>query len=201
MQVRCNTRCNNRCKELWVPSIALTAAVLLGGCVERRVWIETDPPGALVWLNDTQVGRSPVDVSITHHGIYDVRIEKEGYEPLVTSADTDGPIWDTVPLDFFVEILPIDAKCDARWKFLLSPRDDSEVALVGRATDLRDRLRVEDQRKPSDGLSEGEERLKKLEEAVEGQPQDPSMTPDASMRKSVPETAPPAPTVPPSQLP
>jgi hypothetical protein len=40
-----------------------------------------------------------------------------------------------------------------------------------------------------------------LEEAVEGQPQDPSMTPDASMRKSVPETAPPAPTVPPSQLP
>ena len=186
------TRCNN----LLVPSIALTAAVLLGGCVERRVWIETDPPGALVWLNDTQVGRSPVDVSITHHGIYDVRIEKEGYEPLVTSADTDGPIWDTVPLDFFVEILPIDAKCDARWKFLLSPRDDSEIALVGRATDLRDRLRVEDQRKPSDGLSKGEERFEKLQEAVEGQAQDPSLMP-----KPVPESAPPAPTVPPSQLP
>ena len=74
-------------------------------------------------------------------------------------------------------------------------------AFVGRATDLRDRLRVEDQRKPADGLSAGEERLKKLEEAVEGQPQDPSLTPDASMRKSVPETAPPAPMVPPSQLP
>ncbi|MEY2795271.1 MAG: hypothetical protein RIR10_987 [Planctomycetota bacterium] len=186
------TRCNN----LLAPSIALTAVVLLGGCVERRVWIETDPPGALVWLNDTQVGRSPVDVSITHHGIYDVRIEKEGFEPLVTSADTNGPIWDSVPLDFFVEILPIDAKCDARWKFLLSPRDDSEIALVGRATDLRDRLRVEDQRKPADGLSKGEERFEKLQEAVEGQAQDPSLMP-----KPVPESAPPAPTVPPSQLP
>jgi len=192
MKRRMQTRCNN----LLAPSIALTAVVLLGGCVERRVWIETDPPGALVWLNDTQVGRSPVDVSITHHGIYDVRIEKEGFEPLVTSADTNGPIWDSVPLDFFVEILPIDAKCEARWKFLLSPRDDSEVALVGRATDLRDRLRVEGERKPADGLSEGEERFEKLQEAVEGKPQDPSLMP-----KAVPESAPPAPTVPPSQLP
>ena len=186
----------SRWHTILVPSVALATSILLTGCIERRVWIETDPPGALVWLNDTQVGRSPVDVSITHHGIYDVRIEKEGYEPLVTSADTDGPMWDTVPLDFFVEILPIDAKCDARWKFLLSPRDDSESALVSRAADLRDRLRVEGEQKPADGLSEGEERLKKLEEAVEGKPQDPAL-----MEKPIPEAAPPAPTVPPAQLP
>jgi hypothetical protein len=117
----------------------VAAAALLGGCVERRIFIETDPPGALVWLNDAQVGRSPVDVGFTHHGVYDLRIEKEGYEPLVTPADTNGPIWDAVPLDFFAEVLPVDAKAEARWKFTLTPRNDSEEALVERAAALRAR--------------------------------------------------------------
>ncbi|MFM7260882.1 MAG: PEGA domain-containing protein [bacterium] len=185
----------------------LATSIVLGGCVERRVWIETDPPGALVWLNDTQVGRSPVGVSITHHGIYDVRIEKEGFEPLLTSADSEGPLWDTVPLDFFAEILPIDAKCEKGWKFTLSPRDDSEVALVGRATDLRDRLRVESEQKPLDGKSAGEEEIEKLEEAVEAKPQDPGLRSSSGLQsqglapKPVPMQAPPAPTVPPSQVP
>jgi hypothetical protein len=177
-------------------ALGCVIALALGGCVERRVWIETDPPGALVWLNDTQVGRSPVGVSITHHGIYDVRIEMEGFEPLLTSADSDGPLWDTVPLDFFAEVLPIDAKCEKGWKFTLSPRDDSEIALVGRATDLRDRLRVESEQKPADGRSAGEEEIEKLEEAVESKPQDPGLEP-----KPVPSQAPPAPTVPPSEVP
>ena len=119
--------------------VVVAAAALLGGCVERRIFIETDPPGALVWLNDAQVGRSPVDVGFTHHGVYDLRIEKEGYEPLVTPADTNGPIWDAVPLDFFAEVLPVDAKAEARWKFTLTPRNDSEEALVERASQLRSR--------------------------------------------------------------
>ena len=53
----------------------LAGTSALVGCVERRVWIDSNPPGALVWLNDAQVGRTPVDVSITHHGVYDVRLE------------------------------------------------------------------------------------------------------------------------------
>jgi hypothetical protein len=124
-------------------SIVPVAAVVLAltGCVERRVWIDTEPPGALVWLNDTQLGRSPVDVGITHDGVYDLRIEKEGYEPLVTPATVDGPLWDQVPLDFVVEVLPINARSETHWKFTLHKRDDSEAALVGRAGELREKLR------------------------------------------------------------
>ncbi|MFM1822782.1 MAG: hypothetical protein RI967_1048 [Planctomycetota bacterium] len=118
----------------------LLASCALAGCVERRVSIETDPPGALVWINDVQVGRSPVGVEIVHDGVYDLRLEKEGYEPLVTPATAEGPLWDAVPFDFFAEILPIDARREARWVFTLVPRDDSEDALVGRAEALRGRL-------------------------------------------------------------
>lgn len=151
----------------------LAGTSALVGCVERRVWIDSNPPGALVWLNDAQVGRTPVDVSITHHGVYDVRLEKEGFEPLMTSADSDGPFWDTVPLDFFVEILPITARCESRWVFTLLPRNDSEVALVDRATTLRDILRGESQPK----ASSGEDDFKRLQEALQGKAQDPALMP------------------------
>ena len=121
--------------------LAAIAFATLAGCVERRIWIDSEPSGALVWINHAQVGRTPVDVSFTHEGTYDVRIEKEGYEPLVTPATTEGPVWDMVPLDFVVEILPIKALNETRWKFTLVPRDDSESALLDRAAGLRDRLR------------------------------------------------------------
>ncbi len=120
--------------------LAACTAVGLVGCVERRVWIETDPPGALVWVNEVQAGRSPVGVEIVHDGVYDLRLEKEGYEPLTTPATVDGPLWDTVPLDFFAEVLPVDARRETRWRFTLTPREDSEDALVDRAQSLRDRL-------------------------------------------------------------
>jgi hypothetical protein len=158
----------------------------LGGCVERRIWIDTEPQGALVWVNDAQVGRTPVDVAITHEGTYDLRIEKEGYEPLVTPATTSGPIWDTVPLDLIVEILPINARNETRWKFTLVRRDDSENALVDRATGLRDRLRGESMRADGvvggddDGQKAGKAEFKKLQDSVEGKPADPALdTPPA----------------------
>ena len=148
------------------PSIVLACALVLSllGCVERRVWIESTPPGALVWLNDAQVGRTPVDVAITHHGVYDIRREKEGYEPLITSANTDGPAWDTAPLDLGAELMPMKFKCEARWSFTLWPRDDSEIALVDRATALRDRLLGES----AAASPTGEQLLKQLQNEVEG---------------------------------
>lgn len=124
-----------------IPALAaIASAAALTGCVERRIWIDTDPPGALVWLNDAQLGRSPVDVGILHDGVYDLRIEKDGFEPIVTGVDVHGPIWDTVPLDFFAEVLPVDARHDSRWRFTLRVRDDSESALVERAARLRETM-------------------------------------------------------------
>jgi hypothetical protein len=128
--------------------MVIALSMLLGGCVERRVWIDSEPQGALVWLNDAQVGRTPVDVSITHGGTYDLRLEKEGFEPLMTPATTEGPVWDVVPIDFVVEILPVKARSETRWKFTLEPRNDSEEALVERAAGLRDRLRGDDAAAP-----------------------------------------------------
>ncbi len=48
-----------------------------GGCVERTIHITSDPSGALVHLNDEEVGRTPVTVPFTFYGVYSVRLTQE----------------------------------------------------------------------------------------------------------------------------
>jgi len=140
-----------------VTMTAVAALAALSGCVERRISIDTEPQGALVWLNDAQIGRTPVDVAFTHEGTYDLRLEKEGFEPLVTPAKTTGPVWDVVPVDFVVEVLPIQARSQTRWTFTLTPRDDSEEALLSRAGALRARAAGNDAKESVPAATEATE--------------------------------------------
>src|SRR5258706_9997592 len=58
----------------------LPALALVAGCVERTMTIKSDPPGALVYLNDREIGRTPVTRDFTWYGDYQVEIRKDGYE-------------------------------------------------------------------------------------------------------------------------
>src|SRR5262245_38010859 len=46
------------------------AAGLAGGCVERKYTVYTDPPNALVLVNNTPLGASPADGSFVYYGKY-----------------------------------------------------------------------------------------------------------------------------------
>ncbi len=52
--------------------------LLCTGCIERLITVSSQPPGALVYLNDEEVGRTPVTVPFRFYGVYDVRLEHEG---------------------------------------------------------------------------------------------------------------------------
>lgn len=88
----------------WPVALCL-AAVLLTGCVERRLTIHTEPQGAIVTLNDQEIGVSPVTVPFNWYGDYWVRISKDGYETLNTHRKLKAPLHDYPPFDFFAEIL------------------------------------------------------------------------------------------------
>lgn len=94
----------------------------LNGCVERRLTILTDPPEASVWLNDEEIGRTPVSVGFNWYGDYKIRIEKEGYEILNTHQEMKRPLEDYFPLDFLTEVLwPGTIRRDLTWSFTLQP--------------------------------------------------------------------------------
>ena len=108
-------------------SLTLTAAVSLSiltltGCVERKLTINTEPAGALVWLNDEEIGASPVTVEFNWYGDYKVHISKEGYETLNTHRELKGPLHDAPILDFFAEVLwPGRIVDEYEWTFNLNP--------------------------------------------------------------------------------
>ncbi|MGE0478887.1 MAG: PEGA domain-containing protein [Phycisphaerae bacterium] len=123
--------------------IAVAAIMsLTGGCVERIAKIETQPPGAIVVINDEEVGVSPVTFSFLWYGDYDIVVRKEGYETLKTHHRIEAPWYQYPPIDFVVETLIPATLRDQRTlpTLRLTPLErPSNEALVERADELRQR--------------------------------------------------------------
>lgn len=120
-----------------VLSMAITCT--LGGCVRRTITITTEPPNALVSLNNQEIGRSTVTTDFLWYGDYDVVIRKEGYTTLKTHWLIKPPWYQLIPIDFFAEILWPGWFHDRRTNhFELTPRElPSSDELIMRADQAR----------------------------------------------------------------
>ncbi len=76
-----------------------------GGCVDRRFVVETDPPGAIVYVNGYRVGATPCDVPFTYYGTYHFEFQRDGYQTLVVNECVKAPWYEYFPLEFFSENL------------------------------------------------------------------------------------------------
>jgi hypothetical protein len=124
-------------------TICLIVSLLQSGCVERKLTINTEPQGALVILNDEEIGTSPVTVSFEWYGDYWIRISKEGYESLNTHRPLKRPLHDIPPFDFFAQIINPNRIVDSyEWTFPLEPRKQiSRDELIQAAERLEKDLR------------------------------------------------------------
>ncbi len=106
--------------------LLLTVLCLLGvGCVQRTISITSEPAGALVYLNDNEVGRTPVTVPFVFYGVYDVRLEAEGYQPLWTTQKAKAPWWETPGIDLVAEAVPRN-KAELSWHFTMDEQPLAE---------------------------------------------------------------------------
>ena len=121
------------------------AAALLPACVQRRISITSTPPGALVHLNDQEVGRTPLTVPFTFYGTYDVRLTADDRPPLWTSAKARQPWWEYPGPDLVAELIP-GATSRIDWHFDVPPappETDADVPdLLRRAEAARDETRA-----------------------------------------------------------
>jgi hypothetical protein len=131
-------------KELMGRSLAVLSLIsLCGGCVERTLTVRTDPPGALVYLHDQEVGRTPFSKRFIWYGTYDVQIRKDGYQTLKTKSPVIAPWWQWVPFDLVAELIPAKLEDPHTVSFTLKPRSQEQVdpaAIVERGEDLADQL-------------------------------------------------------------
>jgi hypothetical protein len=123
------------------PLFLAAATLVLTGCIERTVTITSEPSGALVHLNDVEVGRTPVSVPFTFYGKYDVRIEKEGFQTLNTTGDVKADWWEAPGPDLVAEALPGRHEVDVKLHYTLDPLPPvSPEALLDHAKQMRAKL-------------------------------------------------------------
>jgi len=128
------------------PRVVLLATALLllavaGGCVKRTLSINTQPPAALVYLNDQEVGRTPVTVPFTWYGDYDIVLRKQGYQTLQTHKRIHPPWYQLPPFDFAAEVLvPVTLHDRHELQYTLEPRQyPTTQQLLEQASSFRDR--------------------------------------------------------------
>lgn len=121
--------------------LAPLAAVLSTGCVTRTLTVTSEPAGARVFLNDREVGCTPLTVGFTFYGVYDVRLEHAGCAPLWTKASARQPWWEYPGVDLLAELTG-PKRVDVQWHFKLAPQVPAALrspeALMDHARQMRE---------------------------------------------------------------
>jgi hypothetical protein len=81
-------------------------AAALGGCVERKMMIRSDPPGALITLDGADTGlTTPAEIPFDFGGTRSVTLTAPGRRVLETTAKLHDPWFTYFPLDVGAEFL------------------------------------------------------------------------------------------------
>ena len=82
------------------------AAIALAGCAAKReLVIVSDPPGALVRLDDEVVGLTPYQERFLAYGTRRVTLYRDGYRTSSRQVRLDPPWYARFPIDVFSEVL------------------------------------------------------------------------------------------------
>lgn len=86
-------------------TLALAMCLLQTGCVRRRLTVHSNPPGALVYVDNQQIGTTPCSVDFVYYGTREIRLVKPGYDTLTINQPIPTPWYQIPPLDFVSENL------------------------------------------------------------------------------------------------
>lgn len=131
---------NRSRRTRWAPPLLLGLALAgLGGCVERRFTIRTDPPGALVIVNGEELPPSPVSSSFTFYDDREIILIADGYQTQRIIQPMPAP-WYQWPLIEFVSdnLVPFTIRDERVFEYKMAPATSPQPAdLLNRAEALR----------------------------------------------------------------
>jgi hypothetical protein len=114
-------------KSLAVFAILLSS-LSFTGCVERKLIIRSDPPGATVFLNydSALVDPTPAEVPFTDYGTYSVRLTMKDHESVEALAEVSAPWWSYPPFDVITDLLlPVTIKDHHEFDYSLLPMSEA----------------------------------------------------------------------------
>jgi len=101
--------------------------------------IRSNPPGAVVFVDDQEIGRTPVSSDFTYYGTRKLQLIKDGYETLTVKQTFPPPWYEIPPLDFISEnFWPSELRNEHLVDFQLQPQQILPTdQLMERAEGLR----------------------------------------------------------------
>jgi len=122
-------------------SIAALISITTGGCIQRRMTIESEPPGAKVFLDGIDVGSTPVTVPFTSYGWREILLDLDDYQVQKNFVRIRVPLYALFPIDFFTDVLYPGTITDERqFSFVMSPLVPEDMeAFEQRADDFAER--------------------------------------------------------------
>ena len=136
-----------RCQRRYRPFLAMLLAIAClatAGCVQRRVTVRSNPPGAMVYIDDYPIGATPVSTAYTFYGTRKIRLEKPGYEILAVMHEFPPPFYDYPVVDFFTEnVVPWEIRDERTVEYQLQPQIlEPTQRYLERADELRNATRA-----------------------------------------------------------
>lgn len=89
---------------LFIIAVGLVLAAT-PGCVRRRLLIRSNPPGAMVYVDNQPIGVTPCATDFVYYGTREIRLVKPGFETLTINQPIPAPWYEIPPLDFVSENL------------------------------------------------------------------------------------------------
>ncbi len=97
--------------------------VLAAGCVQRRITIRSNPPGALVYVDNHAIGTTPVSHEFTYYRTGQIRLVKDGYETLTVLQPIRTPWYQWFGLDFVSEnVIPWEIRDERVYSYQMVPQ-------------------------------------------------------------------------------
>jgi hypothetical protein len=86
-------------------ALLLAIALIPTGCVRRRVFVQSNPPGAMLFVDNQQIGTTPCSFDFIYYGTREIRLVKPGFETLTVNQPIPTPWYQVPPIDFVSENL------------------------------------------------------------------------------------------------
>jgi hypothetical protein len=120
----------------------LVAAVVVAsqlGCVRRRMTIRSNPPGALVYVDNYEIGVTPCSTDFIYYGTREIKLVKDGYETLKVTERIWPPWYEYPVLEFISEnMVPAEIRDERLLAYNMQPQYIVPTdQLMGRAEGLR----------------------------------------------------------------
>ena len=92
-------------RKLCLIIIALLIVSAFSGCVRRKMTVMSNPPGATVYLDGKEIGRTPFSTNFDHYGKREFRIVQQSYETKTELVSVRAPWYQWIGIDFVSEVL------------------------------------------------------------------------------------------------